>query len=180
MRLFLGLPVPDQFAKSLARIARTLAIPNARWIPPENIHLTLFFLGSVADETLPAILRELRQLDPPHLRLRIIRFGAFPRAGVLFAEVEPAPALLSLQSDVAARMARCGFLLDDRPYNPHITLARLRSAPRLTDRQATLPASAPRTFDTGCVNLYQSLTLPEGARYEVLAHRNARLGQPLT
>jgi 2'-5' RNA ligase len=183
MRLFLGLPTPDELAQSLARIARSLALPGARWTPPGNIHLTLVFLGSVSDDKLPAILHELDHLNPPHLHLRITRLGTFPRAGVLFAEVEPTPALLALQSDVAARMARCGFPRDSdsdsdsdadaRPYHPHITLARLRAATRLTDRQATLPASAPRTFDADCVNLYQSRTLPEGVRYEILASRKS-------
>ncbi|HEX9201814.1 MAG TPA: RNA 2',3'-cyclic phosphodiesterase [Acidobacteriaceae bacterium] len=173
MRLFLGLPVPDQFARSLAHIARATGLKDARWIPPGNIHLTLLFLGSVADDKLPAILHELDHLYPPKLHLRITRLGSFPRAGVLFAEVEPTSALLRLQADVAARMVRCGFPLDDRPYNPHITLARLRAAPRLTDRQLILPPSAPRIFDADCVHLYQSRTLPEGVRYEVLASLKA-------
>jgi 2'-5' RNA ligase len=74
-------------------------------------------------------------------------------------------------------MARCGFPSDSdsdaRPYHPHITVARVRASVRLTDRQTALPASAPRAFDADCVNLYQSRTLPEGARYEVLASRRA-------
>ena len=177
MRLFLGLPLPTQFAESLAHTARATGLKDARWTPPANMHLTLVFLGSVPDDKLPAILRELDQLNPPRLRLRIPRLGTFPRAGILFAEVEPTPTLLALQSDVVAAMARCGFPPDSdvRPYNPHITLSRLRSATRLTDRQVTLPPSAPRTFDADCVNLYQSHTLPEGARYEVLASRPGRV-----
>lgn len=175
MRLFFGLPVPDQFAESLARAARAIALKDARWTPPGNMHLTLVFLGSVADDKLPGILRELDHLTPPRLHLRINRFGVFARAGVLFAEVEPTPALLRLQADVAAAMARCGFPpdSDDRPYNPHITVARVRAAARLSDRQAAPPGSLPRTFEADCVHLYQSRTLPEGARYEVLATRRA-------
>jgi 2'-5' RNA ligase len=169
MRLFLGLPVQPDFADSLARIAQATGLKDARWTPSGNMHLTLIFLGSVADDKLPAILHELDHLNPPHLRIRITRLGSFPRAGVLFAEVEPTPALLQLQSDVAAAMVRCGFSPDARPYHPHITVARVRASARLTDRHAMLPASAPRTFDADCVNLYQSRTLPEGARYEVLA-----------
>jgi hypothetical protein len=46
MRLFRSLPVPTQLAQSLARIARTLVPPDARWIPPGNMHLTLVFLGA--------------------------------------------------------------------------------------------------------------------------------------
>jgi len=174
MRLFLGLPLPLDFAEALARTARATGIANARWIPAENIHLTLVFLGSVAEERLPAIVHELDHIDPPPLRLRVTNFGTFPRAGVFFAEVEPAPVLLQLQTQLVAAMTRCGFPQDDRPYHPHITLARVRGTVRLSSRQVAIPLSAARSFDVNCVNLYQSRTLSEGARYEVLAQRPAR------
>ena len=180
MRLFIGLPIPAQLAQTLARAARATNLPNARWTPPENMHLTLVFLGEVADSEarLPAILHELDGLHLTPIRLRLTHLDTFPRAGVLFAEIQPTPTLLHLQSEVATRMARCGFppppdSKDERPYHPHLTLARLRSPVRLKSHQTTLPASVLQPFVADTVNLYRSHSAPAGVRYEVLASKAA-------
>lgn len=171
MRLFIGLPVPAPLAAALARHARATNLANARWTPPENIHLTLAFLGEVAEDRLPAIFQELEELDAAPLHLRLTSLGTFPRAGVLFVDVEPAPRLLQLQAQVVARMAHCGFALDSRPYHPHITLARLRQPAKLSPRHLTLPPALQRSFPVDEVNLYRSHTTPTGPRYEVLAEK---------
>ena len=176
MRLFLGLPVPSELAANLARAAHALDLPNSRPIPAENIHLTLVFLGQVGEDRLPAIIRELNQLNVEPIQLRFTNLDMFPRAGVLFAEIEPTQELLHLQAQAAARMVACGFPLDDRPYHPHVTLARLRSPVRLTAKQAALPVAAQSHFKVDTVNLYRSHTLPTGAEYEVVAHKNATIG----
>src|ERR1035438_6636967 len=173
MRLFIGLPVPESLAKALAHFAQGIHLPKTRWVPPENIHLTLIFLGEVAEDRLPCIVHALDGLEPQGLFLRLTVLGAFPRAGVLFADVEPNPKLLTLQSRVAARMAVCGFALDPRPYHPHITLARMRPPARLARNPPTLPPAVQRSFPVEQINLYRSHTTPTGAWYEVLATRPA-------
>lgn len=181
MRLFLGLPIPQRIAQTLLHHARGLNLggrpdqsgKSPRWTLPENMHLTLVFLGEVAEERLPAIATELETLVVPNLNLRLTGLGAFPRAGVLFAEVEPAPALLKLQADVAQHMTRAGFGLEDRPYHPHLTLARLRSAIRLKPAQLALPRPVPRTFAANEVILYRSRPTPNGSCYEPVLHRAA-------
>jgi 2'-5' RNA ligase len=169
MRLFVGLPIPARLAQALARHARASNLANAHWTPPENIHLTLAFLGEVAEDRLPAVLHELDELGAEPLQIRLTRLDTFPRAGVLFVDVEPAPTLLQLQAQVAARMARCGFALEARPYHPHITLARLRQPGKLNGKHRTLPPALQRSFAVDEVNLYRSHTTPGGPHYEVLA-----------
>lgn len=173
MRLFLGLPIPPELANTLARTARALKLPNARVTPPDNLHLTLIFLGQVGEDRLPAILRELDQLEVEPVQLRFTNIDLFPRAGVLFAEIETTPKLLNLQAQSSDRMVRCGFPLDDRPYHPHVTLARLRSPIRFSPKQTTLPSAAQQRFTADVVNLYQSHTLPTGSQYEIIAQKAA-------
>ncbi|MGA1981056.1 MAG: RNA 2',3'-cyclic phosphodiesterase [Acidobacteriaceae bacterium] len=169
MRLFVGLPIPARLAQALAHLAQATGLANARWTPPENIHLTLVFLGEVAEDRLPTVVHELNELDAEPLQIRLTRLDTFARAGVLFVDVEPTPKLLQFQAQVATGMARCGFGLEPRPYHPHITLARLRQPGKLNGKHLTLPPALQHSFAVDAVNLYRSHTTPGGPHYEVLA-----------
>ena len=173
MRLFVGLPIPGALAQGLARTARSLELVNARWTPPENLHLTLLFLGQVGEETVPAILRELDQLDLAPLELRFTQLGLFPKAGVLFAEIEPTLKLVRLHAQVVRGMAHCGFPPEERPYHPHVTVARIRSSTPLRNLRTVLPTLLQQRFTVDAVNIYRSYTLATGVQYEVLATKRA-------
>ena len=173
MRLFLGLPIPPELAQALTRLTRAIELPKGRWIGPENIHLTLVFLGEVDGPTLPRIEHELSELHFAPFQLKLTGLNAFPRGGVLFAEVEPARPLLHLQAKVAAGMARCGFDQEDRPYQPHITLARFRGSLRLSKKQHALPTSLQSSFSADTVNLYRSNLTPTGSHYEILDQKKS-------
>jgi 2'-5' RNA ligase len=179
MRLFLGLPIPPELAQALTRLTRAIELPKGRWTAPENLHLTLVFLGEVAEPTLPLIERELSELTFAPFQLKFTSLNTFPRAGALFAEVESARPLLRLQANVAAGMARCGFAPkdseapEDRPYYPHITLARFHGPLRLSQRQRALPTSLQRGFTADTVNLYRSHLTPTGSHYEILAQKQS-------
>jgi 2'-5' RNA ligase len=171
MRLFIGLPIPAELACALARHARTISLPKARWTAPENIHLTLVFLGEVAEQRLASIKHELDELDSAPFPIRLTTLNIFQRAGVLVAEVDPALRLLHFQAQIASRMVRCGFSPEDRPYHPHITLARFHGPLRLSDKQRALSALLQRSFSADTVNLYRSNLTPTGAHYEILAQK---------
>ncbi len=174
MRLFIGLPVTSELASALARHARTISLPKGRWTAPENIHLTLVFLGEVAEQRLASIKHELDELDSAPFPIRLTTLNTFQRAGVLVAEVDPAPRLLHLQEQIASCMVRCGFSpgdREDRPYHPHITLARFHGPLRLSDKQRTVPALLQRSFSADTVNLYRSNLTPTGAHYEILVQK---------
>ena len=181
MRLFLGLPIPPEQAQALTRLTRAIELPKGRRTAPENLHLTLVFLGEVAEPTLPQIEQELSELNVAPFPLKLASLNTFPRAGVLFAGIEPARPLLNLQAKVAASMARCGFPPDDHPYHPHITLARFHGTLRLSQSQRALPPSLQRSFPADTVNLYRSHPTPTGSHYEILTHKKAtKPDKPIT
>jgi 2'-5' RNA ligase len=181
MRLFLGLPIPPDLAQALNRLAQAIELPKGRPAAPENLHLTLVFLGEVAESKLPPIERELSKLNIAAFQLELTSLNTFPRPGVLFAEVEPTRPLLQLQAKAAAAMVRCGFAPEAHPYHPHITLARFHGTLRLSQSQRALPPSLPRIFIADTVNLYRSHLTPTGANYEILAQKKAtKPNKPIT
>jgi RNA 2',3'-cyclic 3'-phosphodiesterase len=170
MRLFIGIGLPASVAEALANSAAkliSLASARLRWTPPANMHVTLSFLGQVHEARREVIAQALATIHAPHMKLALSGIGAFDRAGVLFASVEPSPALLALAERVVATMQACGFPREDRPYSPHITLARTRDRLRLRSDPANNPAFY-QSFEATEFRLYQSLTLPGGAQYQVL------------
>jgi 2'-5' RNA ligase len=175
MRLFIGLPVPIDLIRSLIRSARTMHLPEPRWTAPEKAHLTLVFLGEVAEERLPSIKQELTGLKVTTLPLRITNLGNFPRSSILFAEIDPTPALLGLHAQVLERLAHGGFAAESRPYRPHITLARLRSPLRLGKTQLAQIDPATHSFHVEEVNLYRSHLSAKSSTYEVLASKRAHV-----
>jgi 2'-5' RNA ligase len=181
MRLFLGLPIPPELAQALNRLTQAIELPKGRPAAPENLHLTLVFLGEVAEPKLPPIERELSKLNIAAFQLKLTSLNTFPRAGVLVAEVEPTRPLLQLQAKAVAAMVRCGFAPESHPYHPHLTLARFHGTFRLSQSQRALPSSLPRIFIADTVNLYRSHLSPTGANYEILAQKKAaKPNQPPT
>lgn len=125
-RLFTGLEIPADVAQTLSFLRGGL--PGARWIDPENYHLTLRFIGDIerglADEVASMLGRIGR--EPFEIRLEgLSSFGGRkPRAVV--ASVAPTPALLDLQAEHERLLQRVGLDPEGRKYTPHVTLARLR------------------------------------------------------
>jgi 2'-5' RNA ligase len=171
MRLFIGIGLPLSIAETLAKSAPPLIRPASdtkiRWTPPANMHITLSFLGQVHEARRDAIEHALAAIHAPHMQLVLDGFGAFDRVGVLYAGVKKSPPLLALAEQVIAAMETIGFAREDRPYSPHVTLARTRDRLRLRPNALDNPAFH-QGFDATEFRLYQSLTLPGGAQYEVL------------
>lgn len=174
MRLFIGVPLAvataDELAIEMKRL-RTIASPDSlRWSAEESWHITLQFLGSTTPEQYPCLAAELRKLRHMPVVIGLGALGTFDRAGILYVDVEVTPELASLQQTVVAATASCGFRPEDRPYHPHITLAR-RKGKRghelriLKTRTSQLPGLPGFTADSFL--LYESVTTPEGSRYEV-------------
>ncbi|MSO66221.1 MAG: RNA 2',3'-cyclic phosphodiesterase [Pseudolabrys sp.] len=130
-RLFTGVEIPSDIGQALSMLRGGL--PGARWITPENYHLTLRFIGDVDDmiaqEVSLMLGRVRRTAFDLHLEGLTSFGGRRPRAVV--ATVAPAPALLELQAEHERLMQRIGLVPEGRKYLPHVTLARLRDASSL-------------------------------------------------
>lgn len=131
MRLFVALwPPPDavrDLEAGLGEVRRTT--PQLRWAPTQQWHLTLTFLGEVADAHRPELERRLARASTRHPPLRL-RFAGGGRFGdrVLFTSVQgDRPGLRRLADSTSAAARRTGLTVGARPYRPHLTLARSRS-----------------------------------------------------
>jgi len=177
VRQFLALELSDALREDLRSLQRELqdATTGWRWIRTESIHLTLRFLGEVSGETddrcRDAWRRVAAAASP--FRIRLEQLGSFPPRGrprVLWVGVREGDSegrleRLAAEFENAAREA--GFDPENRPFRPHLTLARCRPSGR-----ATLPE--PREFVSGSsldvrhAVLFRSELLPSGARYSIL------------
>jgi RNA 2',3'-cyclic 3'-phosphodiesterase len=175
MRLFVGIPLADAVAAELAEVAARWrsAADSLRWAAPESWHITLQFLGNAGPEQYNCLTARLRELRSPPVPIRLTTLGIFERTGIVFAGVDLAPALVSLQQRIVAATALCGFQPEDRPFHPHITLARSKGrsgARQLAALMAKLRVQPEFTpFTAREVLLYQSHLGPSGSNYEVRA-----------
>jgi 2'-5' RNA ligase len=172
MRLFIGIPLAAEVIGSLKRITSGLRLSDdgLRWTSPETWHITLQFLGKTLPERYDCTLAHLGEIRSPHVPVWLEGTGYFDRAGVFFAGVNVSDELRQLQKMVVAATAECGFAAEERPFHPHVTLARARGGNRQalrtlrtrTDRSAKFPRfTAPEFL------LYEAFPGPEGSRYEV-------------
>ena len=176
MRLFLAIPLPTALTNQLSAISLRYQSANdgLRWSAPESWHITLQFLGSVEQEQHDCINTRLRTLHHPPVPVELNSLGFFDRTGIFFAGALLTPELLSLQQQVTATTAPCGFIPETRPYHPHITLARSKNktgARTLHAIKAGIhrqPVFTP--FTAHEFVLYESLPTPSGSRYEIREH----------
>ena len=150
IRLFVGLELPDSVRSDLAAICS--GVPGARWVAPDNLHLTLRFIGNVEDTVLGDIDLALSKLRAPAFDLVIQGVDQFckgRRPTMLWAGVPRNPALTHLQGRVERAIQRAGLEPEGRKFTPHVTLARLKDA----------NASRVRTFITAN-SLFRSAPIP--------------------
>ncbi len=127
MRLFIAIEIPDDLKKMIGGLR--VDIPGARWVPAEQIHLTLAFLGEVEETAVEPLNMELARIHLPEFKLCFSGTGCFPdrrRPRVLWIGVEPHPLLTRLAATVHEVVLACGIPQEERPFSPHITLARLK------------------------------------------------------
>jgi 2'-5' RNA ligase len=163
------------FIAALRRRAEALA-PGARigWVLPGQLHVTLRFIGEVPDAAAAAIAEGLRrEAASPPFDIAVRGAGAFPDRGaprVLWAGIGAGTEeLADLEAEVSERLAAHGIKREDRPYRPHITLARVREAAGL--RSAALLEKSDPEFGVSrvrAITLFQSRTSPRGAVYTPL------------
>lgn len=128
LRIFTGFEIPADIAQSLSVLRGGL--PGARWIDPENYHVTLRFIGDVDDSIVREVASLLERVKRATFELCFDDLTAFggrkPRA--LVATLAATPALMDLQAEHERLLQRVGLEPEGRKYIPHVTLARLRES----------------------------------------------------
>jgi 2'-5' RNA ligase len=177
MRLFIAVGLPEEVETKLEEFQNELKpfARDAKWVNPHNIHLTLKFLGEVKEEKVPELQEVLKQsgknIEP--VSVTVQGCGFFPNArrpSVFWAGVKTEP-LLGLQKIIEERTQNLGFEGENRPYSPHLTLARFKD-PR--GRLSIANEAEKRKdyefgqFITANFSLYQSVLKRSGAEYTVL------------
>jgi 2'-5' RNA ligase len=170
-RIFTGLEIPAEVGQSLSLLRGGL--PGARWIDPENYHLTLRFIGDVDVSVAHEIVSLLDRVDRRPFDLRLDGLSSFggrkPRA--LVATLAPSPSLMELQAEHERLMQRAGLAPEGRKYTPHVTLARLRdtSSRQVADYLASRGYFRPLPFRAERFVLYSSRASVGGGPYVVEA-----------
>ena len=162
VRLFLALPLPEEVVAAVAEWQRREL--RERIVAPENLHVTLAFLGSRLERELPAIVAELGEAarSAARPRLAVTGYRETRSVGMLvLADEEERAAALAV--DVHERLERLGvYRREQRPWLPHLTVVRFRERPRLR------PPLPELQFSPSEAAAYLSRLHPSGARYEVL------------
>jgi len=127
MRLFIAINFDTQTIEHMLDVQERLrAVGKGNFSQPENLHLTLVFLGEIAPDRVPAIRQIMSSLSVPVLRLCFNHVGSFKRDGgdILWIGLAENKALLEVQRQLSQRLTDTGFVLERRSFSPHITLAR--------------------------------------------------------
>ena len=184
IRSFVAIELPDEAKKGLASLRRKLERDEHRfvkWVDPGGIHLTLKFLGNVSSrrvtETTAALEKAVQGLSP--FLLEISGLGAFPslkQTRVVWVGVGgELDRLSTLQQKIDSALAALGFAREERPFVPHLTLARVREGASASERGGFGALVRSATFEgkysieVEAVKLMRSQLTPAGAIYTCLS-----------
>lgn len=172
-RLFVALELPEDVKRSLEPMTRGLG--DVRWVPPDQQHLTLRFIGELDNGRLNDVAEALAMVPGTPFELRLGGIGHFPPRGeprVLWVGVEKSQELARLKRRIDHALEQAGVPPEGRKFAPHVTLARIKR-PLSRDRLATylmrhnLYRSEP--FAVSSFHLFVSRLRPDGADHQVEA-----------
>lgn len=175
MRAFLGVPVPsfDALANLVEELDET---GGFKVVDPAQFHLTVLFLGEVAEEQARTLVDLVRKKPlPAPFDLHVRDVGAFPgwkKLNVVWAGVEdPSGGMSRLHAAATEAWTALGGASEDREYRPHLTLGRQRDPRKADAARGILTTRRGQSFGTARVdrmNLYRSTLSPQGPRYDVV------------
>lgn len=177
MRLFVAIDLPNEIRSALAAFVKEMRgiAPQAKWVRVENLHITLKFLGQTDPAKLRGIqdtLASVRSTEP--VTLDFGGLGFFPnekRPRVFWVGMESSTNLKALADDIDHGMHKLGFPLEERPFTPHLTLARFQPPGLPPKLGAAAQENGSRSFGllTACeFHLIESKLKSTGAEYTTL------------
>ncbi len=169
-RLFVAIAVADPIIQHLGMLAG--GVPGAKWQTPDQIHLTLRFVGDVDGGVSEDVRGALSHIDFPAFDLALEgvgHFGEGRRVRALWAGVRDNPALVALQSKVERAMVGIGLAPESRKYKPHVTVARMRQAnhDRVALFLATQALFQTPPWHVAAFHLYSSQLSTKGSIYRI-------------
>ena len=189
MRVFIGIDLDPEVRGRISRFIEGVEsfAPEARWVRPESMHVTLKFIGEQSPEQVEAITERMRRVEGRAFDIHPAGYGFFPTVKaprVFWIGIQAAPQLSELAEIVDMAVAELGNPREDRPYSPHLTLARASGRPGSPKRQkgdapnqvfavlekrlAALGELDFGTMTAGEFILYQSQPSPGGSKYTKL------------
>jgi len=189
MRVFVAIDLDHEIREKSARFLEGVRgfAPDVRWVSPESLHITLKFIGEQKPEQVAAITERLQSVVGNKIEIRVSGYGFFPTAKaprVFWLGIQAGPELADLAASIDSGVAELKIPREDRPFSPHLTLARGGSGSgsprrRKEDRpnsvfatlQKRLAALSELDFGTMTAReffLYQSQLSPGGAKYTKL------------
>lgn len=129
MRIFIGIDLDPDVRVRISRCVEGVQgfAPEARWVRPESLHITLKFIGEQKPEQVEVIAERLRRIEAGVFEIRVAGYGFFPTATaprVFWIGIQSGPRLAELAENIDVLVAGVGVAREDRPYTPHLTLAR--------------------------------------------------------
>ncbi len=190
MRLFIALDIDDTIRERLTRFVEGVTgfAPDARWMKPESLHVTLKFIGEQPEAVVEQIKNALGTIAMESAEIHFRGYGFFPTAKsprVFWIGMEATPQLVALAAAIDDQTASLGIPKEDRAFSPHLTLARGSGASgsprrlkadapsrifqRLQERLSARPTPEFGTMTPREFFLYQSQLSPKGSKYTKLA-----------
>jgi RNA 2',3'-cyclic 3'-phosphodiesterase len=178
VRLFVALDLNESVRAAISAFCEKLrrALPQARWVRTEGIHVTLKFIGEVGEDRVTSTRSALGKIQfaaPVEMKFR--GTGFFPnerRPRVFWAGIEASPNLAQLASEIETQLEQLGIARESREFHPHLTLARfddLHCIDKLHAALKGLPAQEFGSVVTSDMHLYESKLSHGGAQYSRVA-----------
>lgn len=189
LRAFIAVDIPIPIQQTIQEnIDRLRTLPGAacvRWVSPDNIHLTLKFLGDIPSTNVEGLTLSLRGVADSinAFDLQVGGLASFPssrRARVLFIGIQAPAELEALQHGVESACAQLGYAPEPRAFSPHLTIGRIKQESPAAEQQkirriiADFHIDSLGTARVDSVNLYQSDLRPQGAVYTKLSSAQLR------
>jgi 2'-5' RNA ligase len=182
-RAFVAVELPSAIQQSIfqqtARLRQSLGEDLVRWVPVENMHLTLKFLGDVPANHLDFLRQSLVQIAATSVSfdLQVDGLGAFPnlkQPRVIWIGVQAGSELQNIQQKIESALHRLGYKKEERAFSPHLTLGRIRpgispaDSVKIRDALQAIQLGRIGTARVNSVHLYKSDLSPAGSQHTKL------------
>lgn len=179
-RIFIAIKIPEVVIGKIAEVSRYFQSQTPagalKWVETENLHLTLRFLGEISEEAVLKVQSSLPQavMGQPPFTLSVEGLGMYPSPGqprVIWLGVKGSEPMVALHARLETALAKVGIEKEDRPFHPHLTLARVRqrtdraTAHQIGETLTQFKVGSLGVFQVDKIQLIESQLTPQGPVY---------------